>query len=471
MMVLYMFFIMVESICIYVFYKKVICKDIISNHSLLHEVKRFCINFFRCIRNFLRIDWKKERWGEEQDEIFEEIFKVIIKMFMALVVSLMFPFIISVMWCYFKEEKIFFLGLLFAAGIKVISEGLIKHKDEIVETIIFIMDMNRFFVERGNRMFDLKGKIKWKYVLGIGIIVFLSIVVAKGVVGLENVIVQNEKIVQISGGVSLIGICIDWFIQKRKKKKEYESQEKEIIISGERLQKCRRDILLMCQETGIIDIEIREEKGIGGAAQAFYQKNEKSQIIIDTDMLDIVEEKNGTQKALIYLKVLVAHELIHIMYGDAPNAIKNIRKTCIVDICMWGLGLMCVFIANHPIVRLLSVCILIVAWVLFHICGDKRYWLQLQEIRADNMGMTLSNVAKEEIEEIYQILSKERMLEEENIMYQLYLKYAPEQIHVNINRRIKALELRRTWGSYYYIWLAFEIISGLLRKEGWYGKE
>ena len=56
-------------------------------------------------------------------------------------------------------------------------------------------------------------------------------------------------------------------------------------------------------------------------------------------------------------------------------------------------------------------------------------------------------------------------------MYQLYLKYAPEQIHVNINRRIKALELRRTWGSYYYIWLAFEIISGLLRKEGWYGKE
>lgn len=471
MVVLYMFFIMVESICIYVFYKKVICKDIICNHSVLHEVKMFCINFLRCIRNFLRIDWKKERWEEGQEEIFENIFKVIMDMVIALAFFLIFPFILSMVWNSLKKENIFFLGVLFVAGIKVISEELIKHKDEIVETIIFIMDMNCFFIEQGNRMFDLRRKIKWRYVLGIGIMAFLSIFVAKGIVRLENVIVQNEKIAKISVGVALIWLCIEWFTQKKRKKKEYESQKKEIIISGERLQKCRRDILLMCQETGIIDIEIREEKGIGGAAQAFYQKNKKSQIIIDTDMLDIVEEKNGTQKALIYLKVLVAHELIHIMYGDAPNAIKNIRKTCIVDICMWGLGLMCVFIASHPIVRLLSVCILIVTWVLFHICGDKRYWLQLQEIRADNMGMTLSNVAKEEIEEIYQILSKERMLEEENIMYQLYLKYAPEQIHVNINRRIKALELRRTWGSYYYIWLAFEIISGLLRKEGWYGKE
>lgn len=466
-----MFFIVVESICVYVFYKKVICKDIISNHSLLHEVKMFCINFLRCVRSFFRINWKKERSGEEQDEIFEEIFKVIIKMFMALVVFLMFPFIISVMWYSFKEEKIFFLGLLFAAGIKVISEGLIKHKDEVVETIIFIMDINRFFIEQGNRMFDLKRKIKWKYVLGIGIMAFLSIFIAKGMVRLENVIVQNEKIAKISVGVALIGICIEWFAQRRRRKKEYESQKKEIIISGERLQKCRKEILLMCQKKGIIDIEIREEKGIGGAAQAFYQKNERSQIMIDTDMLDIVEEKHGIQKVLIYLKVLVAHELIHIMYEDSPNTIKNIRKTCIVDICIWGLGLMCVFIANNPIVLLLSVCIQIVAWVLFHICGDKRYWLQLQEIRADNIGMTLSNAAKEEIEEIYQTLLKERALEEENIMYQLYLKYAPEQMHVNINRRIKALELRRTWGSYYYIWLAFEIISGLLRKEGWYGKE
>lgn len=473
MIVSYIFFVAIESICIYAFYKKVICKDIVNSHSLLCEIKRFCVNFLKCITCFLKIDWKKEGWEKEEEEIFEEICRGVGEMIMALVVFFIYPSILSFMWSSMKEENILFCGILFAVGIKVIIEELMKHKERIVERIIFMIHINRFFREQRDYIFSCKKRIKWKYVFLIGIMAFLSIFTANGVVRIENVINQNEMVVKIVGGIAFICLCIDSVVQEKRKKKEYESQEKEIIIEGERLKKCRNEILRMCQETGIMDIEIREERGMGVIAQACYEKNKKSQVIIDTDILEILEEKSGKEKALTYLKVLVAHELIHIKYRDSQNVIKNIRKIILGGICFMGVGIMCIFMARDSIMWWFGACIEIIVWACVSICSDKRYWLQLQEIRADNMGMTLVGASENEINDINKILIdiKEKEQEDKNIIYRMYLRYMSEQGHINMDRRIKAIELRRTWGFYYYVWLLFEIVRGLLRKEGWYGKE
>lgn len=110
------------------------------------------------------------------------------------------------------------------------------------------------------------------------------------------------------------------------------------------------------------------------------------------------------------------------------------------------------------------------------IYANEKYWKQLTELRADKLGMELAEIGVDEWKEINQILMKKRDYAKEyfendrNKLFGYYLKYGESNGYPCWERRVKAIEKENRWGCYFYFWLFREILTGLLRKEGWYGR-
>lgn len=470
----YIFFLLLEITVIFIFYKTILSKKIITNRKILFEIVIFIKNYLKSIQYFLKIDLKKEIGQEKMkmslvDKMTIYIWNILVAVAMLCLVPLIG---VALVWGEVQYNKVLALFIFPMAEVIFIIGYLVDYIEKIINVLLEIFSYNRFFEKNGEKIYDKKGKIKWKNVFGIIIIIALSIIFVNVLEHLQKMVEDNKIFIAMSrvilGAVLIKIILINPIIQNMKDRKVFNAQEKRIVIIGKRLEKYENDIENMCREHGIFDIEIKEQKNVTGVSEAFFKKYQRNQIVIDEDKLRALEEKKG-EETLRYLRLIVAHELVHIMHRDTPNAIKSRQKMSGIAGILMAIW-MVIMVRLKSEIALLYLIGLVGILFLFKIYLDERFWIQIQEIRADVIAMKICNASREVAEEVYRLSKDEDRGEEKNFFYQFYKEHIPRERTLNFERRMKVLEVEKEWGIYYYLWLSWEIIKGLLRKEGFYGK-
>ena len=471
--ILVLIYILVVVFFIRIFYLNVICKKIVSNRSLLKEVGAFFINFSLILRYMM---WENSNEEKTEDRQFlsvmlkkmEEIAVGIIGTVLILIVSLIIATILA--W-YLGENNFLLLFVVFGAGMIETVKLVYNYEEKVTKLIQSIHDVNRYF-RKNKKMFDEKYKLDKRIIHGIIVAGALWISV-NCIVNVTRPLVREEK-----AGILLVAAAVIWGIVnqwrgKRLEKEKYQKAKKEISLEGNRIELLADDIVRMCNLLGICDIEISETSGMGTIAKAWWKKNEKSQIMLDGELVKRMEKQGDPQDVPIYIKLILAHESIHIYYKEPQSIINSIRKAALLSVGMWVLGV-CIFLSGIAVNFLLFIpgLVLIMTSFLYdYICCDQRYWLQLQEIRADRKGIVLSGLPREKVLFINRVLYdlEQDRQKVESVLYRFYVETAYSQGHIKIKRRQKALQLERNWGIYYYFWLFMEILKGKLKGEGWYG--
>ena len=86
--------------------------------------------------------------------------------------------------------------------------------------------------------------------------------------------------------------------------------------------------------------------------------------------------------------------------------------------------------------------------------------------------MELAGIPNDMVNQINSILwSEGNETDPDGHIYHFYKRYISGQGEISVKRRFKASAISKKWGSFYYIWLAKEIVMGLIKKEGWYGEQ
>lgn len=468
-------FIYILAVILFVrsFYVNVICKKIVSNRSLLKEVGVFFINFFLILRYMMRENGDEEEKEDRQilSELLKEMEEIavwIIGTVLILIVSLIISAILA--WD-LSDDKLLLLFVVWGAGLLETAKLSYKYEGKVTKLIQSIYDVNRYF-RKHKKMFDEKHKLDRRIIYGILVAAALWIT-ANYIVNLMRPLMREEKAGLLLAAAAAIWIITDQWREKRREKEKYQKAKKEISLKGDRIELLADDIVRMCNLLGICDIEISETSGVGTIAKAWWKENEKSQIMLDSELVKRMEKQSDPQDIPIYIKFILAHELIHIYYKEPKSITNSIRKAALLSIGMWVSG-MCILLSGIAVNLLLFIPGLVFIMALFlcdHICCDQRYWLQLQEIRADRKGITLSGMPREKVLIVNRVLydSEQDRQKDESVLYRFYVETAYSQGHIKMKRRQKALQLERDWGIYYYFWLFMEIFKGKIKGDGWYG--
>lgn len=228
----------------------------------------------------------------------------------------------------------------------------------------------------------------------------------------------------------------------------------------------------MCRKLNIEDVEIVEcEEEI--IADACYMSDDHARIRVGKMLFNLA---NKIEPSIAYagIKTVLAHEMVHLVYYDQDNMKKNVRTIVVLvstfiyftllilayiflKLGMWEAGF---FIMIMETVYLL----------MSKIYTDKRYWIQIQELRADKIGSAISGVSWEQMKQFYVLLWDTEKEETEDKILMYYQKYFRIDAYPAYKRRMKVMENPRKWGIFYYIWLAIEIRKGLWKRQGWYGE-
>lgn len=450
------------------FYCKVICKNVLSNQSLIKGIGIFCANFFRLLWYVIHTVNNKESSGEDQIwlKILEEMGKVISRIIYAVLFVLIFGAVLS---CMDSKGILLWIMVLSVGGREIIKLSY-DHESEITEMVITVYTVNRIFREH-NESLSVKEKLSRRLVFQFIMVTVIPFSLYWAVQHFLPTLGQSKAGVAF-GILGLIWICGSEKWEKRQRVKKYRTSKKEIKIRGERIELFADEIAKMCKIIGICDIEIREEKGIGAIANACYHKNERSLILLDSSLLEYVERKSGMTGGEC-IKLILAHELIHIYYKEPQSITGNIRKAALLGMGIYLLGLLGLVgaaVLFHMLLMPAGMLILF-GFIYNRICYDQRYWIQLQEIRADRRGIELCGLSYGQALRVNNILYELENdgQKEDSIMYKIYLRTTPWHGHLKRKRRQAALMQERGWGWYYYIWLFIEIVRGRIKGEGWYG--
>lgn len=171
------------------------------------------------------------------------------------------------------------------------------------------------------------------------------------------------------------------------------------------------------------------------------------------------------------IRMMIAHELVHIHYRDA----KFMKKVYMIALIYIGFAAFTPFIvaANVNIIfgSILALLLMGLDFIFLKILRDEKYWKQVMELRADRVGMSISGTSSELLEKVLACSNEE---EEENIgkvkcdmIQQIYQKGIMQQIHPSARRRIYEARREKTWGSGEYFRYLWMISRNLLMGKGW----
>lgn len=171
------------------------------------------------------------------------------------------------------------------------------------------------------------------------------------------------------------------------------------------------------------------------------------------------------------IRMLIAHELVHIHYKDEKWK-KKVSATALFHMAL--LAYLLIIIAVNCNIFFGSIMVLmlfILDFAVFRIFRDERYWKQVMEFRADRVGMSISHTTPELLEKVLTCTTEDEEKENNNgkidIFHKIYQRKIERQIHPSAERRIYEAKRNRPWGvgEYFrYLWIIFR---NLLVGSGW----
>ncbi len=497
-------FFLSEIIIIWICYKFIYKKKNISDRSFL--------TFFKILIGYyifmLKYKLCPSQRNHNMDEFLQEYSKLRYSIFMysffGMAELFILPVIVIVIRRYMHLSFLSFL-IFYLAGLSVLLEQLYESRINLM----FLLNESQIFLYKFNKKkkFNMKknitnkenknDKVQQKKKVSILeiILVWLIIIccVAMFVLELKNISEKNilellnlKDFVFISPIYIALGIAFLVFYivlqlldeesrskikQKVNYRKHIENKEEiEVNLIGdyiEELSPWMDDILKMCCILNIKEVAV----GIGD-----LDSKKVVSVISDMQMPIIIITKEVFDKSKIFfpqehfeiIKLLIAHELVHIYYMD----IKWMKKVSIIALSYIFIALFIIFYAykTNSIFLLGIVIFMFIVFVIFRAFYDERYWNQVMEFRADRIGMAISNTLPEILEKALKCAMEEVNDEKQNetgILYKIYRKKAEKQIHPGIERRIYEAKRGIHWRikEYFrYLWLVnWNIITG----KGW----
>lgn len=260
--------------------------------------------------------------------------------------------------------------------------------------------------------------------------------------------------------------------QKRNYRRHWKDEE-DITVwvadeNREELNGWIKEVLHMCCLLGIKEVEL-SINGLG--------VKKIVSVISDVHMPVIIIGRDVFERSKAYfaqehfdiIKLLVAHELVHIHYKDAKWMLK-VYRMALLYICISIFAIYQAAKTKNAVVLGIAV-FLCLGYLVFHKLCDERYWKQVMEFRADRIGMSVSGTSLVILEKALKCAVDDDMDDgaeiKKGILYKIYTIKTEKHIHPAIERRIYEAKRNRPWGikEYFrYLWL---ISWNVMKQAGW----
>lgn len=459
----------IELLFLKLCYNKLLKPELLGLH-LGRELRRAGVNMIRLPFLYFTESFSKGigREKERHQEIHIEMEKAVELLGMEFIIISCYPMILSVLVSGTAKDMGIWMALFisFAGESSILKQiyGTVRNKRQSLVFYLGNLPEWNDFVQTIWR--------ERRNVLSVKKFTYMILLVMLGF----SMMISTWKLYQILPSKAAFFMCTVggmWilFHEMRQKKKQV---NQEILVEGEYLNKYRNEIGDLCGQMHIQNLLLEEcEREI--VASVSKEASGRWHILVGRDTISELQKSNLESAGM---KMILAHELIHIKYRDDKN--MGLRKAA-----FGSLVLIYVFLIVYAVVlksglaaeiSLCFGCLLVVHLLASSIYANEKYWKQLTELRADKLGMELAEIGVDEWKEINQILMKKRDYAKEyfendrNKLFGYYLKYGESNGYPCWERRVKAIEKENRWGCYFYFWLFREILTGLLRKEGGYGR-
>lgn len=201
---------------------------------------------------------------------------------------------------------------------------------------------------------------------------------------------------------------------------------------------------------------------------------------------------SGTQHLLSFTKgslmldsnkfvALVGHEIVHLRKKDT-TIIAFIRRVIAASLIV-AIFLLClilfqvivenftllgdiIFIIGFPLLFLYSVCMFI-----FITIDNRRFWFQIDELRADRLSCRVKYVEKSAVINLLLDLKTQEEARFNNLFWyeKMYKRYFELMDHPCLERRIKLIENYKEWSIFDYLIHSWTITKWFFSGKGWIG--
>lgn len=228
------------------------------------------------------------------------------------------------------------------------------------------------------------------------------------------------------------------------------------------------EILNMCGLLHIKEVKIAIDDLDAKKAVCVILEGQMPVIILGREVF-AKSQKYEAQIHYGIIKLLFAHELVHIHYNDT----KWMRKVSGIALLYIGFSLFVIYLAaksQNAVILGIAVFLVLDYFVFYKMC-DERYWKQVLEFRADRIGMAVSNTSPAILEEALRCTAEGEINDEKKndtgILHRIYQNRVEQQVHPSIKRRIYEAKREKPWSlrEYFrYLWL---ISWNVIVRKGW----
>ena len=232
------------------------------------------------------------------------------------------------------------------------------------------------------------------------------------------------------------------------------------------------EFLYMCDLLNIKEVKI-VLGDLNNVKVCSYVDNGQMPVVFIRYDVFIKAKETYQQEYREIIKMLTAHELVHIYYKDTTW----MRKVSVLILLIYGVVIALVVVGKR---RGNVVCLMIAAAYFVFDCTiprilrDKRYWSLVKEFRADAIGMEISQTSAEVFEKAMKCIAAAeeedgfiRDKKKDSLLYRLYNCNVEQQIHPSMERRIYEARRGRKWGKREYIRYLWMICRNVFTGKGW----
>ncbi|MGG7177443.1 M48 family metalloprotease [Clostridium paraputrificum] len=388
----------------------------------------------------------------------------------------------------FRYGEHLLVGIIFGvAGVIIIISFLINCTPAAVSitkrffNVISFMEQSTTILLLEKRIYPslrLSKKLSIKIaIITIGVLTFeITLYNQIGIIGKDNSFLVN----MICSSILIYVIILEPMIVKRKLKEKYMSEEKKVIADNIYFIRLEDDIREMCEKLKIEDIEFIVGNNSTLNAYALVQKFNRPKIIIEEELMKYVDKctngNEGEYKGI--MRIIIGHELAHVICEDPIRISLRKRVANAIYAISYLIYILLISQVASVALRIVISIAFIVMLPFFKVMTDIRYWNQISELKADRVGMEISESEKEMFiklwKEILNKINKEeeetKRIDESNLCYIYYKRYKENEAHPSIFRRIEMIEKHSEWRVIDYLSHSICIIRWLITKKGWNGR-
>lgn len=322
----------------------------------------------------------------------------------------------------------------------------------------------------------------------------LSALVGSLVAGISS---TNPVVSYVLVGVLALFLIIYRRLSKRAKRSERTSESIDIEGGGYLIQEeYLQSIYSLVEKLNVRDVLIRVDGSSRIATEIV--RCEQPRVRIGARQLEKLVSESKDHWFDVF-QIVLAHELVHVAYKDPFSLKRSMRLSVLGDLLAYLVAIVLLLVPYTlgASVWIELFLIVVALWLLFasmvygHVYGDRKYWLQMMELRADALGLqaALDNGVTDEAVRLYLNTIMMGMVKNEDTMDdelhrgkvilaligRFHAGYVEIEDHPYADLRRRLLWLRcsgerKTWGVVDYFDHVHTVLSWLLTGRGWNGR-